>query len=277
MTRIKLIVAFFWLTFGFSQSLSKLYNKVSESVVLIKTWQPRELGRGELSMIVPLEGIGSGFVVSNEGDIMTASHIVQRASLVRVKFSDGEELPAKVVYSYPFADVALIRLTEQKSTPLSVAHLTDSDDVKIGDQVFLIGAPFGLGHSLSVGYVSGIHARPNFASGFPIAEFIQTDAAVNEGSSGGPLFNMKGQVIGVASFILSNSHGFQGVSFAATSNIAQELLGEEHPIWIGIDATILSGSLAEIFNLPQEAGILVQNVAPFSLGEAMGLYGGYSK
>ncbi|WP_273568074.1 S1C family serine protease [Maribacter halichondriae] len=275
MKKIPVVFAFLWMTFSFAQSISKLYEKANTSVVLIKTWQPEIFGKGQLKTMVSLEGIGSGFVVSEEGDIMTASHIVQTAALIRVVFSDGEEVPAKVLYSYPMADVALIRLTEQKSTPLSVVTMADSDKVKIGDQVFVIGSPFGLGHSLSVGYVSGKYSRKDVSSGFMTTEFIQTDASVNEGSSGGPLFNMNGEVIGIASFILSHSEGFQGISFAATSNIAQELLCEGHPIWVGIEAHFVSAPLAEIFNLPQSGGLLVEKVAPLSLGDKLGLRGGF--
>ena len=275
MKKITIIFAFLWISFSFAQSISELYDRANASVVLIKTRQPEIFGRGQMKTMVSLEGIGSGFVVSKEGDIMTAAHIVQNASLIQVVFSDGEEVYAKVLYSYPMADVALIRLTEPKSTPLSVVTMADSDKVKIGDQVFVIGSPFGLGHSLSVGYISGKYSKKQVSSGFMTTEFIQTDAAVNEGSSGGPLFNMKGEVIGIASFILSHSEGFQGISFAATSNIAQELLCEGHPIWPGIEAYFISAPLSEIANLPQSGGVLVKKVAPLSLGEALGLRGGF--
>ena len=262
-------------TSGISQNISELYDKANKSVVLIKTLQPEVFGQGQLKTIVTLEGLGSGFIISKEGDIMTASHIVENAAVIRVVFSDGEEVPAKVLYSYPMADVALIRLTESKSTPLAVVTLADSDKVKIGEQVFVIGAPFGLGHSLSVGYISGKYSKNNMSTGFMPTEFIQTDAAINEGSSGGPLFNMKGEVIGIASFIVSHSDGFQGISFAVTSNVAQELLCEGHPIWLGIDGYFVSGTLAEVLNLPQSAEILVQKVATQSLGGTLGLRGGF--
>lgn len=274
MKNITIALSFLWATLGIAQNISELYDRANKSVVLIKTFQPEIFGQGQMKTMVTLEGIGSGFVVSQEGDIMTASHIVQSAALIKVVFSDGEEVSAKVLYSFPMADVALIRLIEPKSTPLSVVTLADSDKVKIGDQVFIIGSPFGLGHSLSVGYVSGKYSRKQVSSGFMKTEFIQTDAAVNEGSSGGPLFNMKGEVIGIASFILSHSEGFQGISFAATSNVAQELLCEGNPIWTGIEAYFVSGPLAEILNLPQPAGVLVQKVAPLSLGATLGLHGG---
>lgn len=272
--KIAILFSIIWATLGYSQSISRLYERAIKSVVLIKTWQPEIIGKGQMKNMVSLQGIGSGFVVSKEGKIMTASHIVGSASLIRVVFSDGEEVPAKVLYSYPMADIALIKLTIPKSTPLSVVTMADSDKVKIGDQVFVISSPFGLGHSLSVGYVSGKHSKKHISSGLRYTEFIQTDAAVNEGSSGGPLFNMKGEVIGIASFILSRSEGFQGISFATTSNIAQELMGKGRPIWIGIKGYYISGPLAKIFNLPQSGGVLVQKVIPNSMGEALGLRGG---
>ncbi|NAS13728.1 S1C family serine protease [Poritiphilus flavus] len=276
-TKYKLLaiyLAFVWFPYSSAQSISELYERANTSVVLIKTLQPEILGKGRMKTTVMVEGLGSGFVVSEKGTVMTASHIVQTASLISVVFSDGEELPAKVIGSYPMADVALLQLTKLKSTPLTAVTMADSDMVKIGDRIFLIGAPFGLGHSLSVGYVSGKYSRKSVSSGFLTTEFIQTDAAVNEGSSGAPLFNMNGEVIGIASFILSHSDGFQGISFAATSNIAQKLLGEGQVIWTGIDAYFVSGPLAEILNLPQSAGILVKKVAPYSLGDALGLCGG---
>ena len=132
-----LLISFFFVTLAKSQSISKLYEKANASVVLIKTWQPEIYGQGKMKTMVTLAGLGSGFVISNDGDIMTAAHIVQSAAMIRVVFSDGEELPAQVLYSYPTADVALIRLTESKNTPLSVVTLADSDKVKIGDQLLV--------------------------------------------------------------------------------------------------------------------------------------------
>ena len=262
---------------GCGQSISHLYENTSEAVVLIKTSKPEIIGQGHPKLLVNVKGIGSGFIISKEGEIMTASHVVQTAENIIVKFSDGEEIPAVVLYSYPAADVALLKLIATKSTPLKIVKLSNSDEVKIGDQIFVIGAPFGLGHSLSVGYVSGKHTRKYVESGFVSTEFIQTDAAINKGSSGAPMFNMKGEVIGISSFILSNSEGFQGLGFAATSNIAQKLLCEERAIWTGIEAYLISDYLAEIFNLPQKSGLLIQKVASFSLGDYLGLKGGEYK
>jgi len=276
MKNLLLIIGFFIFIIGYSQTIGELYEKSKEAVVLIKTSESEVVGQGFQKLLLNVKGLGSGFVVSKEGEIITASHVVQTAENIVVKFSDGEEVFAKVVHSYPPADVALIKLVSLKSTPLKVVALSNSDKAKIGDQIFIIGAPFGLGHSLSVGYISGKYSR-KIEGGFIDSEFIQTDAAINEGSSGAPMFNAKGEVIGIASFILSNSKGFQGLGFATTSNVALKLLFEEQSVWTGIDAHLITGTLAGILNIPQEGGVLVQKVATFSLGDIIGLKGGIYK
>lgn len=263
--------------FGFSQKISSLYENTNEAVVLIKTLQAEVLYDRGLATMSGLNGFGSGFVISEAGDILTVAHLVQTAEYIIVTFADGEEIEAKVLYSYPLADVALIRTLTPKSTPLTVLKLGDSELAKTGDQVFIIGAPYGLKSSLSVGYISGKYTRKPLFNGLVTAEIIQSDAAINMGSSGGPMFNMKGEVIGIASFILSRSQGFQGLGFATTSNIAKKLLLEEHAIWTGIQSSFLNGQLAEILNLPQKGGVLVERVAANSLGDKLGLQGGYFK
>lgn len=273
MKSLFLTIGFFLFYTGYCQTIGELYEKSKEAVVLIKTSESEVVGQGFQQLLLNVKGLGSGFVVSKDGEIITASHVVQTAENIVVKFSDGEEVFAKVMHSYPPADVALIKLLSKKSTPLTVVKLTNSNQAKIGDQIFIIGAPFGLGHSLSVGYISGKYSR-QLEGSFIDSEFIQTDAAINEGSSGAPMFNSKGEVIGIASFILSNSKGFQGLGFATTSNVAQKLLFEEQSVWTGLDAHFITGTLAGILNIPQEGGILIQKVAAYSLGDFMGLKGG---
>ena len=271
---ISIIISLLITITSYGQGISELYNKANKAVVLIKTSQPEVVGVGFPKLLINIKGIGTGFVISEDGEIMTAAHVVQTAEDISVEFYDGEEVSAKVMYSYPAADVALIKLNSAKSTPLNVVKLTNSDNVKIGDQIFVIGAPFGLSHFLSVGYVGGKHSRRHVETGFVTTEFLQTDAVINEGSSGAPMFNMQGEVIGIASFILNSSKGFQGLGFAATSNIAQKLLCEDRALWTGIDAYLITGALAEVFNLPQESGLLIQKVAGLSFGDFLGLKGG---
>jgi len=259
---------------GFSQTISKLYEQSSEAVVMIRTLQTGLAFEDGLPVLSSLSSLGSGFVISGEGEILTVAHLVQTAERIYVKFSDGEELSARVLYSYPLADVALIKLITPKSTPLVSVNLGNSDHMKIGDQVFIIGAPYGLRHSLSVGYISRKYKREPSYNGLVTTEYFQSDAAINEGSSGGPMFNMKGEVIGIVSFLVSRSQGFQGLGFAASSNIAKKLLIEEHAIWTGIKVNFISGPLIEVLNVPQEGGLLIQKVAPNSLGGIMELKGG---
>ncbi len=259
---------------GFSQKISKLYEQSSEAVVLITTTQSQMTFNNGFPVEKLLNTYGSGFVISNKGDILTASHLVQTAETICVTFSDGEELSAKVLYSYPLADVALIRLTSQKSTPLVSIKMGNSDHTRIGDQVFIIGTPFGIEHSLSVGYISGKYKRDPSYNGLITTEFLQSDAAINKGSSGGPMFNMKGEVIGIVSFLVSQSQGFQGLGFAASSNIATKLLLEEQAIWTGLEADFIYGPIVEVLNVPQKGAIIIQKVAPFSLGSIMELQGG---
>ena len=255
-----------------AQSISELYQQVRGSVVVIQTTEKvLSSGAGERRMVAEF-GLSSGVLISSDA-IVTAAHVVQTAENLKVIFPSGEEVPAKVISSSPDADVALLRLIWQPKDQV-VAKMGDSDLVKIGDQVFVIGAPYGLDHSLSVGYISARRKDETISSGYTQTEYFQTDAAINHGNSGGPMFNMNGEVIGIASFILSESGGFQGLGFAATSNVARSLLLERKGFWSGLDGYVLSGAMAKIFNLPQNSGVLVQRVVLLSPAGAMGIEGG---
>ncbi len=255
-----------------SQDLTVLYEKVNKAVVVVLTEQKEFIKSGSSTKSVTSSGLGSGFMISDT-EIITAAHVVQIADNIKVKFIDGEEIPAKVISSYIHADVALLKLIWPKKNAKTV-KLADSDKVKIGEKVFVVGAPFGLGHSLSSGYISGIMKDTNDKNPFTISEYFQTDAAINQGNSGGPMFNMNGDVIGVVSNILSQSGGFQGIGFAATSNISQKLLIDNKMIWTGTKIIPLTGKMANILNVPQESGLLVQQVVNTSPLGIIGLKGG---
>ena len=167
------------------------------------------------------------------------------------------------------ADVALLKL-EEPPRKLFVAKLGNSDRVRVGDQVFVVGAPHGLFHTLTVGYISGKRRHGSLSDELLPIEFLQTDAAINTGNSGGPMFNKNGEVIGIVSSILSQSGGFEGVGFAASINVAKELLINQKPVWIGVDPYFVAGKLAQALNLPQEAGVLIQRVAQNSPGYHLG-------
>ena len=257
------------------QDLSSMFENVSSAVVQIQTKEKEVVGEGQMKQTVTAEGLGSGILISSDGQILTAAHVVQTAEDVKVVFKNNETIPAKIIATEKNADVALIKLVWPPSDKkIHIPKVADSDLVKTGEQIFVIGSPYGLTQSLSVGHISGRHEKKSVAHNMTLMEFFQTDAAINTGNSGGPMFNMKGEVIGIVSYILSESGGFQGLGFAATSNMATKLLLEEKGVWFGVDGVLLSGGIARIFNLPQNGGILIQKVANLSPGSIMGLQGG---
>jgi len=273
MKKAHIIVILFLLSItSKAQDVSKLYEKVNPAVVTIMV-EEKEVVTDKATRtktMVTTAALGSGVVISASGEIMTAAHVVETAENIKVQFLNGDEVPAQVVTSNHDADVALIKLVWIPKD-LQVVPIANSDEVKIGNQVIVIGAPLGLSHSLSVGHISGRMANDEMSDNFTHTEFFQTDASINHGNSGGPMFNMKGEVIGIVSFILSQSGGFEGIGFAVTSNVAKhELLGEQ-PFWFGLTFEPLVGETAKIFNLPQTMGLLVQKVATNSPSDIAGI------
>jgi S1-C subfamily serine protease len=251
-----------------AQEVRELFQRASRSVVVVRTLEKTLAPEAETGLTTA-GGIGSGTVISFDGRILTAAHVVQTADRVRVELKDGRKYTARVVASSPRADVALLQM-EHPPADLVPARLTDSDLLETGDQVVVIGAPYGLSYTLTVGHMSG-RLRPKETVGGVPMEFIQTDAAINQGNSGGPMFNMKGEVVGVVSYILTNSGGFEGLGFAVSSNVAEKLLLSKASFWTGVEGILLSDDLARLFNLPQPAGVLIQRVAAGSPGAALGL------
>ncbi len=253
-------------------TLTELYERVDPAVVEIATISEVIDDAGPVKK-TRTGGLGSGFLISDDGVIMTAAHVVQLAEDVAVRWANGEVSKASIVSSNPNADVAIIRA---ETIPESVTPLTlaDSDKVRIGEQVFIIGAPMSFAHSLTVGHVSARRVPDDLFGGIEPVELLQTDAAINEGNSGGPMFNMSGEVIGVVSHILSKSGGSQGLGFVVTSNMARKEMLEKAPFWSGMDGFQLTGAWAKIFNLPQPAGILVERVTAGSASAKLGLLPG---
>lgn len=250
-------------------SLGDLYERVNPAVIKIESLERKvvpSLGAGERQA----QSIGSGFVISQDGYVMTAAHVVHLADSVRIKFHDGQQSEADIVSSIPSADLALLKLRNVPDN-MRVAELGDSSEVRIGDPIIVIGAPQGIDHTLSVGYVSGRMRGDAFAGNLLPIEYIQTDAAINRGNSGGAMFDLNGKVIAVTSRIVSESGGSEGLGFGVNINVAKQLLLEHDGIWGGLDSVVLAGRLAKIFNLPQPAGLLVQRVANGSLAHRIGL------
>ena len=205
--------------------------------------------------------LGSGFIIDPSGIIVTNNHVVEDADDITVTLNDGTSLPAKVIGHDEKTDIALLRVKPR--TPLPAAHFGDSDHARIGDWVIAIGNPFGLGSTVTAGIVS---ARNRDIAEGPYDDFIQTDAPINKGNSGGPLFDMQGNVVGINSAIFSPSGGSIGIGFAIPANMAHEVIdqlrqyGATRRGWLGVRVQQVTGDIAEGLCLPSAAGALVAEV-----------------
>ena len=259
---------------GGKESLEAVYERVHTSVVTIRIVSRTGIV-DEKGQVVSEGGVGSGVLISEDGKIMTAAHVVHAADRVAVEFTDGALHAARVVGSDPVADVALVQLLEEPPGGAVVAPLGDSDLVRVGAPVFVVGAPHGISHTLTVGHVSARRKSPRALGMAVKMEHFQTDASINKGNSGGPMFNMKGEVIGIVSYIISETGGSEGLGVAVTSNLCKELMLDIPPFWSGMEFIVLPGKFARIFNLPAgQIGILVQRVARDSPAHRIGLRGG---
>ena len=253
-------------------SVSRAFKRVDSAVVIVRTASYTPLGP-EQGKPVGIIGTGSGVLVGKNGQVLTAAHVIQAADAIAVEFRNGETVAARVVSADSAADVALLEV-EHIPRGIAAAALGDSDRVEVGDQVFVVGTPFGMSHTLTVGHVS---ARRNESIENPFAtpaELFQTDAALNVGNSGGPMFNLAGEVIGIISLIVSRSGGSDGLGFAVTSNAAWRFVIDEPSIWSGVQGHLLMDEVARAFNVPEAAGLLVQHVAANSPAERLGLRAG---
>jgi serine protease Do len=259
-----------------AQSLSDLYKQVNSSVVVIDIISVAPEKSGNQVELVAQASQGSGVLISEDGLIWTAAHVVQSAEEVQIEFTDGDIYQANVLASHEEADVALVQVGDDFQLKNKyIATIGDSDQVDIGEDVFVLGAPHGFKQSLSRGILSGRFSPENLMNNFIKIEFLQTDASINPGNSGGPMFNMNGEVIGIASRIYTNSGGFEGIGFAMSSNVANKLLMEETTIWAGMESIMVDGSLAAALNVPQGSGLLVLTLSSKGAASQLGLQGGY--
>ncbi len=219
----------------------------------------------------PFRGQGSGFIVSSDGLILTNAHVVRDAKEVTVKLSDRREFAAKVLGSDPVTDVAVLRI-DAKDLP--TVRLGDPKRLEVGDPVLAIGAPFGFEQSATQGIVS---AKGRSLPGDAMVPFIQTDAAVNPGNSGGPLFSGSGEVVGINAQIFSHTGGYQGLAFAIPIDVALNIkdqivaTGKASHGRLGVTVQTLNQGLAESFGLKRPDGALVSQVMPDSAAAAAGL------
>ena len=264
------------------ESLAPLAEQISPSVVNITTSTVVERPTGPQGIVPegsPLEdlfnnrpqgegsprsrrssALGSGFVISEDGYVVTNNHVIEGADEILIEFFSGEELPAKVIGTDPKTDIALLKV--ETDQPLPFVPFGNSDESRVGDWVIAMGNPLGQGFSVSAGIVS---ARNRALSG-TYDDYIQTDAAINRGNSGGPLFNMDGEVIGVNTAILSPNGGSIGIGFSMASKVVTRVVdqlrefGETRRGWLGVRIQDLTDDLAEGFGLDSTKGALVNSV-----------------
>ena len=248
-------------------SLNEVFGRSEESVVQVNVLRGND------------GGIGSGFVYSDDGYIITNQHVVQDSTKVTVTFLDGESYIGDVIGKDRDLDIAVVKVNVSNSTYLQPLIIGDSSKLTVGEKIAAIGNPFGLSGSMTSGIVSQIGRLLPQDTGYSIPNVIQTDAAINPGNSGGPLFNMKGEVVGINTAIQSTTGEFTGVGFAVPSNTVKKVVpalikdGEfKHP-WMGISGTDVDPELAEMRNLESSKGFVVISVIEGSPAEKAGMKG----
>jgi serine protease Do len=216
---------------------------------------------------------GSGVLISSDGKVMTAAHVVHAMDEISVEFLGGETVKARVVASEPAADLSLLQL-ERVPVGAKSSPLANSDSIQVGDPVIIVGAPYGLSHSLSAGLISARWKPNTVYKTMPLAEFFQTTATINTGNSGGPMFATNGEVVGIVSHNISKSGGSEGLGFVVTINTAKKLLLEKRSFWTGLEGQVLTDEQADLLNLPPgSTGFIIKTIAKGSPAEAMGLRG----
>jgi serine protease Do len=231
--------------------------------------------QGERGPARRVSSLGSGFIIDASGIVVTNSHVVGKADEITVNLSDGTQLPAKILGRDQKTDLAVLKIEAKK--PLPFVKFGNSSELRVGDWVLAIGNPFGLGGSVSAGIISA--QKRNINSG-PYDSFLQTDAAINRGNSGGPLFNMNGEVIGVNTAIISPSGGSIGIGFAIPSDIVRNVVsqlqefGETRRGWLGVRIQSVTDELAESFGLLKARGALIAEVTTGGPAASAGIKAG---
>ncbi len=256
-----------------NQSIARLYETKSPAVVRITALTINPYRNGDRVQMAT----GSGFIIDDNGLIMTNSHIVFGAQSLSVTLDDGTTLPVKLLGADPIYDIAIIQIPTPKQGKLPVLAFSDSDGIRPGDEVVAIGNSMGLGQTITSGIVSALNRilpdRPRMLA----RPMIQTDTPINPGNSGGPILNRCGDVIGIASEILGNA---QNIGFAIPSNLARSLVstlvtnGRVIRPWLGVDGSLIDGELRNIFSIPLSDGYLVEAVELNSPAYMAGIVGG---
>ena len=250
-------------------------ERVSMSTVNIASVK---MVQDQLFRIFPVEGVGSGVIIDQNGYILTNNHVIDDAKRLKVTLTDGRMLNGKVIGKDEITDLAVVKaegISTDESDVLPYAHLGNSDELKIGQVVIAIGNPFGLtgGPTVTAGIISSLNRNLQFENG--MLELIQTDAAINPGNSGGPLVNTKGEVIAINTAKMPYAHG---IGFAVPINIAKSIVNElihngrvTNRPWIGIASIKITKQLAHYYQLPVVDGVLIAQVEPYSPADDAGL------
>ncbi len=221
----------------------------------------------------PMTGLGSGFIISEDGIIVTNNHVIEGADEITVILSNGNEFSAELLGRDPKADIAVLKINPINEI-LNTVNWGDSDSMRVGDWTIAIGNPLGLGGTVTAGILSAISR--DIGSG-PYVKFLQTDASINRGNSGGPLFNIEGEVIGINTAIVSQTGGSIGLGFAIPSNSAKKIVkqlkefGKTKRGWLGIQIQPVTEDFAESLGLPDQKGAFVSNVNPKGPSKDAGL------
>jgi len=255
-------------------SIQKLYKKVNPSVVELHVQSLADPKVGQVAYKAKTaNSLGSGALISSEGRILTAAHVVDKATAIEIEFADGTKTTGHVVWVEPLIDLAMIQAGKVPSSakPLKLAK---ANDYQIGEQIIVIGAPFGVSHSLSVGYLSGIRDG-NAIPGRKLApRLLQTDASINQGNSGGPMFNLDGEIVGIVSHILSKSGGSNGLGFVISVDTVRHIMDSDPGTFSGFIPLLLNKKQSYAINNTAGHGMLVQHVIPGTLADNLGFKGG---
>jgi len=221
------------------------------------------------------QALGSGFVIDPTGYIVTNNHVIEQSNQIKVKFQDDTELEAKLVGTDKLTDIALLKVEPKGNLPY--LKFANSDKARVGHSVFAIGNPFGLGGTVTSGIISAFNRDINAG---PYDSFIQTDASINRGNSGGPLFNLDGEVLGINTAIFSPTGGSVGIGFSIPANLAKPIIeqlrkfGKTQRGWLGVRIQELTPEIAKSLGLKNEEGVLISMVNPGEPAEKGGLKSG---
>ncbi len=256
-------------------SFADLAEKLMPSVVNISSFTAPENTDTSSANAETSESLGSGFIIDKDGYIITNNHVVDKADSIQVTLFDNQRLEAKLIGKDPKTDLALIKIDAK--TQLQPVTFGDSDKIRVGDWILAIGNPFGLGGSVTAGIVS---AKSRDIESGPYDNFIQTDAAINQGNSGGPMFNMNGEVIGISSAIFSTTGASQGIGFAIPVNLADWVIAQLKKFgtvkrgWIGIKIQPNSQEIASNLGISQNQGVVVSGFTPNGPAQKAGFVAG---